>query len=77
MKVSKNIYRGGLITDINEIQRLALEKKSVVLRLGAQHLVRPAAFILGWPLFMILKADLYYSVRVQDLLDVDFEDLSE
>jgi hypothetical protein len=63
MKVSKNISRGEEITDLREIKRLALNRESVVMSRGQFHWVRPAAFILGWPLNEILNTKLFYSIK--------------
>jgi hypothetical protein len=64
MRVSKNISRGKEIVDLNEIPRLALEKRSVVVGMNKYtHYVRPAAFMLMWPLNQILKIKLYYAVK--------------
>jgi hypothetical protein len=73
MRISKNISLGGKITDLNEIQRLASERKSLIVRMGGSYFVRPAAFIIGWPMNLILRTELYYSVKDSDITDIKFE----
>jgi len=75
MQVSKNIWRGGLITDLNELPKLAEQRKSVVLTLGGKvNFVRPAAFILQWSLAMVLNHKIYYAVKNSDIADVEFDE---
>jgi len=76
MQITKNIFRGGKITDLNEIKRLATERKSIVVGAGYGYFVRPAAFILQWPLAMILRYSIYYSVHNSEITDVEFEEKS-
>lgn len=64
-KVSKNIYKGEQITDLREIQRLALEQKSVIWKAGSKYFVRPASFFLGWQLRMMINGEFYYSVKIE------------
>ncbi len=60
MKVSKNRWRGSRIDDINELVMLAKDKQSVVILQGKEHIVRPAAWIIHWPLAMILNQHIYH-----------------
>lgn len=62
MKVSKNRWKGSEITDLNELVVLAECKESVVLKLGGYHIVRPAAFILNWPIAMVLRHKIFHSL---------------
>lgn len=74
MKVSKNYYRGGEITDLNEIVRLANNKESVVLEIaGKFNILRPASFILGMQLNYILRNKVYYSYHKDQITEVEFE----
>lgn len=63
MKVSKNISRGEQIKDLSELYSLACKKRSVVFQRGTFHWVRPAAFLLFWPLAELLKGKVYYAVK--------------
>lgn len=62
-QISKNFYLGEPITDLREIKRLASEKRSVAWYRGATYQVRPAAFILGWQLNMVINAQLFYTIK--------------
>lgn len=53
-KISKNLYKGELITNPMDIMRLAKEKKSVYC--NNMWGVRPAAVLLNYPLFLIIRA---------------------
>ena len=64
-KVSKNIYKGEQITDLREIERLALEQKSVIWEAGSRYFVKPASFFLGWQLRMMINGKFYYSVKIE------------
>ena len=65
-KVSKNFHKGELITNPNEIYRLAIEKKSIYTpNIG----VKPAAFLLSMQFMLIMKLindkKLFYTVKCQ------------
>lgn len=60
MKVSKNRWRGARIDDLNELVILAKCRESVVISKGNVHFVRPAAFVIQWPLAMILNNKIYH-----------------
>jgi hypothetical protein len=64
-KISKNLYKGELITNPMDIKRLVEEKRSVYIE---PHLgVCPAAVILHWQFAiiyrMILNNQLYYTYK--------------
>ena len=63
-KVSKNCYKGELITNANEIHRLSLERKSVYTRNWG---VKPAAVLLSMQFILIMRLindkQLFYVVR--------------
>lgn len=63
-KISKNCYKGELITNANDIHRLALEKKSVYTPYWG---VKPAAVLLSMQLRIIIRLInaklLWYVVR--------------
>lgn len=63
MKVSKNMRRGALITDLNELVQLAQDRQSVVIFAGGSHYIRPAAFILNWQLSMVLRMKIYHALK--------------
>jgi hypothetical protein len=63
-KVSKNIQKGDEIIDYKVIKSLALNRESIVLTNGKVTFVKPAAFILGWPLSLILNFKFYYSIKI-------------
>jgi len=52
--ISKNLYRGELITNPMDIKRLALEKKSVYFLDGSWR-IRPAAWLINLPFFIIAR----------------------
>lgn len=62
-KISKNLYKGELITNPMEIERLANEKRSVFC--NNCWGLSPAAILINFPLFIIIRAihnkDLYYT----------------
>ncbi len=65
-KVSKNIYKGDLILDIQEIQKLANEGQSIVQEvryIDRKYRVRSAAFYLSWPLRTLLTSKFYYAIK--------------
>jgi hypothetical protein len=62
--MSSNIAKGGRIEDLSELLWLAENKKSVVVQYGEKHLyVRPAAFLIGWPLKTLSRYSFYYAVK--------------
>lgn len=65
MKVSKNIRRGSLIEDLNELVQLAQDGCAVVVYMGGSHFVRPAAFMLNWPLSVILRTKIYHALPIK------------
>lgn len=65
MKVSKNIERGEPITSLDFLMTLARERKSVVVYVGGNHFVRAAAFIVNWPLSMIVRMKFYHAVKAE------------
>jgi len=68
-KISKNIYKGEQILDIQEIIRLANEGKSIVQKANytnRMYIVRPAAFYLNWPLRLILAYKFYYAIKIKE-----------
>jgi len=73
MKVSKNIYKGGQITDLNEIKKLAEEKKSVVIAGAFGYWVKPAGWVMHWSLAMILRFKIFYAVKESEITEVEFE----
>lgn len=50
-KVSKNCIKGELITSANDINRLALEKRSIYTKNWG---VKPAAILLGMPFRIVI-----------------------
>jgi hypothetical protein len=62
MKVSKNRWRGSKIEDLNELIQLAQDKQSIVIGMGNIHFVRPAAWVIQWPLQMILNRSVYHAL---------------
>lgn len=73
MRVSKNIHKGGRITDLNELVKMANEKKSVVVMLGHTHFIRPAAFMLNWTVAQILRTQLFYAIHESEIQNPEFE----
>jgi hypothetical protein len=63
MQITKNIIRGSLIEDLNELVQLAKYKESVVAYMGGSYFVRPAAFMLNWPLSTILRTKIYHALK--------------
>ena len=63
-KISKNLYKGELITCAEDIYRLALEKKSIYTLIWG---VKPAAVLLSMQLRIIINLinskQLWYAVR--------------
>lgn len=63
-KISKNLYLGERITNVADIHRLALERKSVAWEHnGTWYTIHPAAVIIGWPLRLVLNSTLYYTIK--------------
>lgn len=62
---TKNIRVGDSIKDLMDLKRLADEKKSVAFRRGIQQIwaVRPAAFMMQWPLAQLMNLKLYYTIK--------------
>lgn len=75
-KISNNVWLGGLIIDLNELPRLANEKKSVVISRGmaGAYIIRPAAFIVQWSIAMIMNQKIYYAIHDRDIAQVEFEE---
>lgn len=66
MKVSKNIKQGSEIKDLKILLELALKAQSVVVKTNhGWFYVRPAAWIVNWPLREILKCTFYQSVKIK------------
>jgi hypothetical protein len=63
MNVTKNIETGDRITSLDYLMSLARERKSVVVYVGGAHFVRPAAFVVNWPLSMIVRMRFYHAVK--------------
>ena len=63
-KISKNCYKGELITNSNEIYRLAIEKKSVY---TPNWGIKPAAILLSMQFIIIMRLinnkQLWYVMR--------------
>lgn len=69
IKVSKNIALGEPISDIRELQILALEGKSIIQKVhypNRNYIVRPASFYLSWPLRLVLQSTFYYSIKIEN-----------
>lgn len=63
MKISKTISRGGEITSLDYLLTLARAKRAVVVQHGNWYWIRPAAFIVNWPLTTILRYKFYHAVK--------------
>lgn len=62
--MSKNIIKGERIDDLKELNWLACNRRSVVVVHGGRELyVRPAAFLVGWPLKTLLKFEFHYAIK--------------
>lgn len=66
MRVSKNIERGERITSLDFLMTLAREKKSVVVYVGGQLFVRPAGFVVNWPLSLVARMNFYHAVKTSN-----------
>ena len=68
IKVSKNLYKGELITDFTQLMVLADQKKSVCFHQGWESIwvIRPASFIINWPLAMLVRMRLYTTKRIEE-----------
>lgn len=68
MKVSKNLKRGELVTSLPDLMKLAEEKQSVCFLMGGWHdkklKVRPAAFLVNWPLCRLVGMTIFKTERV-------------
>lgn len=75
MKISKNIHLGGIIEDLNELVRLAKDKKSVVVYYTPNLCsIRPAAFIIQWSIAMIINHKIHYAIHERDITPIEFEE---
>lgn len=63
--VSKNIAVGEPISNMDELLRLADEGKSVVVHGAWGYYVKPAAFMIHWPLALLGRMKFHYSVKVK------------
>jgi hypothetical protein len=66
MKVTKNISRGDRITSLDFLMTLAKEKKSVVVFVGGNHFVRPAAFLANWSMSLLVRLHIFHAVKIVD-----------
>lgn len=62
---SKNIAIGEPVPNLNELIRLANEGKSVVVRGAWSCYVKPAAFMIHWPLALLSRMEFHYSIKVK------------
>lgn len=63
-KISKNLYLGEKITNVEDIRRLALERRSIAWEHSPGYFtIHPAAVIIGWPLRLVLNSKMYYTVK--------------
>lgn len=67
--ISKNFSKGGEITKMDEIVRLANEGKSLILN----GQIKPAAFAQNWTIKMLLRSKIYYAIDDRLIADIDFE----
>ena len=63
--VTKNIAQGEQLPTLDELVRLAREGKSVVVGSPYYRYVRPAAFMIRWPLFHLVPLKFYYTIKVK------------
>jgi len=63
--VTKNIALGEQVPDLNELIRLAYERKSVIIRGPWGYYIKPAAFMIHWPLYHLSKLKFFYSIKVK------------
>ena len=62
--MTKNITKGGKIDDLKELEWLSQNKRTVVVKYGNKDLyIKPAAFLIGWPLKTLLKYEFYYAIK--------------
>lgn len=73
MRVSKNIHKGGRITDLNQLIAMAKDKKAVIVVLGGHHFIRPAAFMINWSVAQLSKTQLFYAIHESDITNPEFE----
>lgn len=69
MKVSKNIWKGAEITNLAELQKLAVDGKSVVVKTKFYTYVKPAAFMINWPLCRLLNLTFFHAINKKDFDD--------
>jgi hypothetical protein len=62
-KISKNFYKGKEITDLKEIYQISLIRGSIIVSNNYVNWIKPASFILHWPLSVILLYRYYYSIK--------------
>ena len=65
--ISKNFAKGKMITDVNDIVKLAEQRKSIY-HDGCMQ-IRPASFYLQWRFILLLrllnKANLFYTIPIR------------
>lgn len=67
MNASKNIRQGREIKDLRLLSALALERKSVVVKtIHGWVYVRPAEWLLQWPLSEIVKCQFFHSIKINN-----------
>lgn len=70
-KISKNYVTDGVVESFEELLELAEERKSVAYCVGIRRhwFIRPAAFIVNWPLAKIKGFTFYKTKKVGDKND--------
>ena len=63
--ITKNIGKGEPISNLAELKRLALEGKSVIVETAWHKYVRPAGFMINWPLTHLLNLKFFYSIKLK------------
>ena len=63
--ITKNIGKGEKINNLSELIRLAYEGKSVIVKGPWHYWVRPAAFMINWPLYHLSKLSFFYSINIK------------
>jgi hypothetical protein len=63
--VTKNIAQGEPLASLDELVRLARESKSVVVESPYYRYIRPAAFMIHWPLVHLVSLKFYYTIKVK------------
>lgn len=66
-RVSKNYYKGKEIDDLKEIYKLSLTKSSIIVSNNYVNWIKPASFILHWPLAVVMKFRYFYSIKDEGL----------